>query len=177
MASQGFAVDTGSTIALYQGAEVYKPFPPADTPFESTGGFFAPPPKSVLGIAADPFDGIALVRWSLSVADRSSVSSGFSPILVEVCLATYATNPPGTNSTSRTAAVAQTYGRRPGTPSGYAAAENWTVEPTALTVFFEPLLPAESGTVALDCRYEAPPNQGFVIRATPVAPPSGPYLG
>ena len=62
--------------------------------------------------------------------DFDGVSSSEKPVLVEVCTATFATNAPGTNSTTVT--VQRQYGKLANT--GFAAARNWTSEPTTLVV-------------------------------------------
>lgn len=103
--------------------------------------------KSVIGVAAAASFGVDLTEFAVSF-DGTSASA--VPVLVELCYATFATNAPGTNSTSLT--VRQTYGRVI-TP-GFTAARNWTTEPTVLT-------PVGNWTLT--------PNGGLVIRSFPLA--------
>ncbi len=71
------------------------------------------------------------------------VTASAVPVLVEVCACTFATNPPGTNSTSRTP---QQAGGSAQTP-GWIAASAWTVEPTVITVVKEYLVSPNGGNL------------------------------
>lgn len=121
--------------------------------------------KSMLGVAGNAAFGIDLRK--IEVAFDGSATA--TPIIVELCAATFATNPPGTNSTSVTAA--QAYGRV--TASGVTAAQNWSAEPTVLTVLKSYLLTPNGGLLieefAPDHGFDSAPSQGFVIRCTATA--------
>jgi hypothetical protein len=80
-------------------------------------------------------------------------------------VATFATNAPGTASTSET--IQQWAGRI--MAHGCTAASDWTTEPTALTVMDEFLIHPQTGIkepfslgLELDCGL----NEGFVLRIT-----------
>src|SRR6266571_8703689 len=84
--------------------------------------------KSVIGVSGTANFGVDLTKFRLSF---DGVTASAIPVLVELCYATFATNPPGTNSTSIT--VQQEYGRS--IVAGFTAAYAWTAanEPTVLT--------------------------------------------
>lgn len=90
-----------------------------------------------------------------------------TPALVEVCTCTFATNPPGTNSTSLALAKRDT--GRPETIQA-TAGHSWTTEPTAITVLQTRYVGAFNGlweilvgfTTPLIC----PGGDGIVIRVT-----------
>ncbi|MCK9921596.1 hypothetical protein MXD61_06785 [Frankia sp. AgPm24] len=87
-------------------------------------------------------------------------------MLIELCASTFATNAPGTNSTSVT--PVQLYGRA--ITVGATAAKNWTAEPTALTVIEETLCTPYGGQVWYDFPLgdgpDSPVSNGFVLRFT-----------
>lgn len=117
--------------------------------------------KSVLGIAAPASFGVDLRRIRISF---DGVTATAVPVLVELCYATFATNAPGTNSTSTT--VDQLYGRV--ITAGFTAAKNWTTEPTVLTPIDEWLLSPTGGLVVYDLPDKETPDttvsNGFVLR-------------
>ena len=117
--------------------------------------------KSVWGVAGTSGFGVDLTKLRIGF---DGVTASAIPVLVELCYATFATNPPGTNSTSAT--VTQTLGRTI-TP-GFTAAKNWTTEPTVLTVIDDWLLTPAGGLVILDVPLGTSPDsavsQGFVVR-------------
>jgi hypothetical protein len=125
--------------------------------------------KSVLGVrSADDF-GIDLKKiwWGFTGTTASE-----APVVCELCYATFATNAPGTNSTTLTApAVTQLYGRA--ITHGVAAAKNWTTEPTVLTVLTEIPLTPNGGTLLYDAPLgdtpDCAPDHGFVLRFTAAA--------
>jgi hypothetical protein len=119
--------------------------------------------KSVLGIVAPAQFGCDLQKLRVSF---DGVTATAVPVLIELCYATFATQPPGTASTSTT--VDQVYGRTI-TP-GFTAAKNWTTEPTVLTPFDEWLLTPMGGLDKTDIPLGTTPDtavsNGFVIRCT-----------
>jgi hypothetical protein len=122
--------------------------------------------KSVIGVAAPAQFGVDLTKFRVSFDGATSTAV---PVSVELCYATFATNGPGTNSTSIT--PQQVYGRA--ITAGFTAASNWTTEPTVLTVVDAWTLPAFNGTAIYDFPFATSPDaavsQGFVIRCTAAA--------
>lgn len=120
--------------------------------------------KTVLGVKASSSAGLQLVGFTVSFADTNATEV---PVLCELMYCTWATNPPGTNSTSVT--PRQTTGRS--ITSGITAARNWTTEPTVLTLAFpEFVLTPNGGLVIynwpLGTEPDAAPNEGFALRLT-----------
>jgi hypothetical protein len=140
MAKCGYSVTTGGAVALS-----------------------AATAKSVLGIRAGAAFGM---EWIKGGVYFDSATSSAVPVTVEFCLATFATNPPGTSSTSVT--PLQTYGKA--IAHGMTAAKTWTAEPTVLSVLQERFVPAYGGVFEWEYTYgrtnDADVNQGFVIRCT-----------
>jgi hypothetical protein len=119
--------------------------------------------KSVIGVAAPAQFGVDLTKYRLAF---DGVSSANAAVIVEICAATFATNGPGTNSTSIT--VNQVYGRA--ITAGFTAASNWTAEPTVLTVIDRFTITPNGGTFVYDAPAGSSPDsdvsKGFVIRLT-----------
>lgn len=119
--------------------------------------------KSVLGVTAPNSFGVDLRKFSVGF---DGVTTTAVPVLVELCYATFATNAPGTNSTSTT--VDQVYGRS--ITAGFTAAKTWTTEPTVLTPLREFLLTPTGGLVfydfALGESFDSAVSNGFVLRCT-----------
>lgn len=119
--------------------------------------------KSILGVSAPATFGVDLKKLRVAFA---GVTASAVPVLVELCYATFATNAPGTGST--TATVDQVYGRA--IAAGFTAAKNWTAEPTVLTVIDEWLLTPNGGLVMYDFPLGDTPDtavsNGFVLRCT-----------
>lgn len=119
--------------------------------------------KSVIGCKANAASGLMLKGFALGF---DGVTASGVPVLVELCYSTWATNSPGTNSTSTTAR--QNYGRV--LTAGFTAAKNWTVEPTALTVVKEFLLTPNAGLIAYQWPLGQEPDtalaEGYVLRLT-----------
>jgi hypothetical protein len=94
-------------------------------------------------------------------------NAGNASALVEFCRATFATNGPGTNSTSVTPGK-----RNPGDAETIqsTAAKNWTTEPTVLTAQQTLYVPQFNGVYHLIVPFTVPfkviGGQGFVIRIT-----------
>jgi hypothetical protein len=138
MAKAGYSIVTGGAVALS-----------------------AATAKSVLGVKSHANFGLDLKKFKVSF---DGVTASAVPVLVELCYATFATNSPGTASTSVT--PAQIYGRT--IAVGATAAKTWTTEPTVLTVIQEWLLTPNGGVVAYDFPLGDTPDsavsEGFVIR-------------
>jgi hypothetical protein len=138
MAKSGYSVATGGAVPLATGTA-----------------------KTVIGVRSGASFGLDLkkVRVSLDGTTATAV-----PVLVELCYATFATNSPGTNSTSIT--PAQLYGRT--IAHGITAAKTWTAEPTVLTPLDEWLLTPAGGLVILDIPLGDTPDsavsEGFALR-------------
>lgn len=119
--------------------------------------------KSILGVKSHANSGTDLQKV---VVGFDGVTPSAVPVLVELCYATFATNAPGTNSTSVT--PAQKYGRV--LAVGATAGKTWTAEPTVLTVLEEELLTPNGGLVIWQYPLGNSPDtalgEGFVIRCT-----------
>lgn len=121
--------------------------------------------KSVLGIKSGSLFGMQVTEATISFDGQSASAE---PVLVQFCHATFATNSPGTNSTSVT--VQRSGGRQinSGTTS-MTAARAWSSEPTVLSVLREFLVHPQAGIVIqipLGGEADCDVNEGFVIRAT-----------
>lgn len=119
--------------------------------------------KTVLGVKAHANSGLLLAGWEVSFDGTSATAE---PVLVEICYCTWASNSPGTNSTSVT--PTQELGRV--LTAGFTAGKNWTAEPTVLTVLRERSIPAYGGVVLYDYPLGTEPDsalaEGFAIRCT-----------
>jgi hypothetical protein len=117
--------------------------------------------KTVLGVNGTAAFGVNLTGYTISMAGTVATDAS---VLVELCYATFATNAPGTASTTVT--VDQRYGRTI-TP-GFTGAKNWTTEPTVLTPFAEMMLDPYKTTWSHDYPLGSEPDsavsQGFAIR-------------
>lgn len=118
--------------------------------------------KSVLGIRGGTAFALVLRRVAVYF---DGIAAGTEPVLVEWCYATFATNAPGTSSTTET--PVQTGGRV--LAHGMTAASNWTAEPTVLTVLEEELVHPQMGKAEWlppGDEFDTALNEGFVIRCT-----------
>lgn len=120
--------------------------------------------KSVVGAKAHANSGLMVCGFAISFADTNATEV---PALVELMYSTFATNSPGTNSTSTTAR--QMFGRS--LTAGFTCARNWTTEPTALTLAFpEFVLTPNGGTFVWTFPLGTEPDcalaEGFVLRVT-----------
>lgn len=119
--------------------------------------------KSIIGVKAHANSGVQVKEFTVGF---DGVTASAVPVLVELCYATFATNSPGTNSTSTT--PRQAYGRS--LTAGFTTAANWTTEPTALTVLRSMLLTPNGGLVIYQYPLGQEPDsalaEGFVIRCT-----------
>lgn len=131
---------------------------------ESAVALVAATAKTVVGAKAHANSGLLLCGFWVSFADTNATEV---PVLVEVLYSTWATNSPGTNSTSTT--PRQTMGRS--LTAGFTSGKNWTTEPTALTaVFPEFVLTPNGGLVGYNWPLGTEPDsalgEGFAIRMT-----------
>lgn len=139
MAKCGYSVTTGASSALTASAT-----------------------RTVLGVRANAAFGVDLTKWGVGF-DGSAAATGIG---VELCYATFATNPPGTNSTSET--PIQLYGRV--LTHGFTAASHWTAEPTVVTVIDEKFISPGGGwfewAIPLGQTPDSAFSEGFAIRLT-----------
>jgi hypothetical protein len=140
MAKAGYSIVTGGAVALS-----------------------AATAKTILGAKSHANSSLDLQKFEVAF---DGVTASALPVLVEVCAATFATNGPGTNSSSVTPALL--YGRS--TTVGWTAAKTWTTEPTVLTVVEEFLLTPNGGLLVynwpLGQTIDTPLGEGLVIRCT-----------
>jgi hypothetical protein len=119
--------------------------------------------KTILGAKSNAAFGLQLKGFDISF---DGIVASAVPALIEVCYCTWATNSPGTASTSVT--PAQKYGRL--LTHGITAAKTWTTEPTALTVEKEFLLSPNGGTFSYQYPLGMEPDsalgEGFALRIT-----------
>jgi hypothetical protein len=119
--------------------------------------------KTVIGVKGGAAFGVDWIGYRIGF---DGVTSTDKAVLVELCYCTWATNSPGTNSTSTT--VDTMYGRA--VASGMTAAKNWTAEPTVLTPFDEFQLTPIGGLVIVNFPRDRTPDsavaEGFAIRLT-----------
>jgi hypothetical protein len=86
--------------------------------------------KSILGVSANANFGVILDEvWF----DFDGISATEKPVKLFLARCTFATNAPGTNSTTVT--VKQSYGRHAAT--GFAGGKTWTAEPTVIETVAE----------------------------------------
>lgn len=117
--------------------------------------------KSMLGVKAHANSGLQVKSFEISF---DGVTGTAVPVLVELCMATFATSAPGTNST--TVIPVQSYGRS--LAAGFTAAKSWTTEPTVLSTIKEFLVAPDKGLFAYQFPLGQEPDcalgEGFVIR-------------
>jgi hypothetical protein len=119
--------------------------------------------RTILGVLAPASFGVDLIGFRVAF---DGVTAANVPVLVELGACTFATKPPGTNSTAVT--VDQTYGRS--IVAGFTAASSWAAanEPTTITPIDEWLLTPNGGLVMYDFPRDRTPDNavatGFVIR-------------
>jgi hypothetical protein len=121
--------------------------------------------RTVVGVKSGAAFGLQVVKWGFSF-NGSAAAAGIECQLV---YSTWATNAPGTNSTSITAT--QDYGRV--LTNGITGAGHWTTEPTALTVIESKFI-QQSGayewSVPLGKEPDCALGEGFAVRViTPAA--------
>lgn len=120
--------------------------------------------KTICGVKAHANSGLVLLGYRCSF---DGVTATAVPVLVELCYTTWATNSPGTNSTSTTP---QQRNGRPLT-AGFTSGKTWTAEPTVLSVRGEEeLIPAFMGGIVYDfplgTELDTALAEGFAIRCT-----------
>ncbi len=119
--------------------------------------------KSILGVKAHANSGLMVEGLRLAF---DGVTASAVPVLVELMYSTWATNGPGTNSTSTT--PRQRNGRV--LTAGFTSGKTWTTEPTVLTPLEEWLLTPNSGSAWIDIplgnEYDCALAEGFVVRCT-----------
>lgn len=121
--------------------------------------------RTVLGWKAHANSGLLLRGYEVAF---DGVTASAVPVLVEVCYCTWATNSPGTNSTSVT--PVQSSGRV--IAVGATAGKTWTAgnEPTVLTPITEKLLTPNGGVIVYDYPLGEEPDcalaEGFALRLT-----------
>lgn len=121
--------------------------------------------KTVIGVQGASDFGIDLrkIRFGFD-----GVTNTNAAVAVELCTATFATNPPGTSSTAITPLRVSGGGLA---ATGFLAASNWTTEPTVLAVIDAFLVTPFGGTFTLDYvpgidGPDSPLAQGLAIRLT-----------
>jgi hypothetical protein len=143
MSKAGYTATTGAQVALAAGVA-----------------------KTVLGIRAPAQFGLELKSFWV---DFDGVTSTATPCRVDIGYATFATNAPGTASTSVT--PFQCYGRA--ITVGATAAKDWSTEPTVITVIDDFSLDPNKGVFRWDWplgeTYDTDVSNGFVIRLAAAA--------
>lgn len=139
------------------------PAPQYECSTEAAVALAAATAKTVNGVKGHANSGLLITFFQV---EFDGVTASAVPVLVELCYSTWATNSPGTNSTSTT--PRQTSGRT--IAAGFTAGANWTAEPTALTPIRRFTLTPNGGVVMYDFPLGKEPDadlaQGFAIRCT-----------
>lgn len=117
-------------------------------------------PKSILGVKAAAN---LCLKSRRIIVSCDGVDATKGPALVEICSATFAANPPGTNSTLLTPAKQDT-GRAETVQC--TAARAWSLEPTVLTVVEQFNVPTFNGVVVKSLAGLIPGGAGLVVRVT-----------
>ena len=118
--------------------------------------------KYVLGWKAGTSFSLELLALGFQLFGTSPTNE---PVLVELCYVTFATNAPGTASTSVTP---QQYTGRV-TTHGTTAARDWSSAPTTVTAIREWSLhpqQARDEWIPLDSTWDTALGEGFIVRAT-----------
>lgn len=119
--------------------------------------------KTVIGVKGHANFGIDFTGFDIGF---NGVTATDGPAVVELGYCTFATNSPGTASTSAT--VRQEYGRV--IAAGATAAYTWTTEPTVITVNRVFLVDPNKGLFSFDFPLGSTPDsavsEGFVLRVT-----------
>lgn len=140
MTKAGYTVPTGAGVALVAGVA-----------------------KTVIGVKGHANFGLDLIKVRYGF---DGIVASERAVLIQLCYASWASNSPGTASTSIT--PVQGYGRTI-TP-GFTAGRDWTTEPTNLTVLEEETLTPNAGVLWYDfplgTTYDSNVLEGFVLRMT-----------
>lgn len=135
----------------------------ADVPFSAVA-LTGTTARTVVGVKAATNQAVKIVGIKLSFDGSTSTAT---PVLVEMARCTFATNGPGTASTSATP-VKRDSGR--GETIQATAATAWTSEPTVITVAEAQYVGAYNGLydmpISWDRPFILPGGQGFVLRLT-----------
>jgi hypothetical protein len=119
--------------------------------------------KTVLGVKGHANFGVDMKGFWV---DFDGVTASALPVLCEFGYCSWATNAPGTASTSVT--VNQVYGRV--TTAGFTAGKTWTTEPTTITVLDAFTLDPNKGLFRYDWSLgespDANPTEGYILRLT-----------
>lgn len=119
--------------------------------------------KTILGVKSGASFGIQVVQFKVAF---DGVTASAVPVLCELCYATFATNAPGTASTSVT--PVQHAGRA--LTHGVTAARAWSSEPTVLTAIDEWLLTPNGGLldewISLGAEPDTALGEGLALRCT-----------
>lgn len=119
--------------------------------------------KTCIGVKAHANSGLLLVSTRVAF---DGVTASAIPVLVELCYCTWATNGPGTNSTSTT--PRQQNGRT--LAAGFTSGKTWSTEPTTITVIEDVLLTPNGGLVYYDfplgTEWDCALGEGFAVRFT-----------
>ena len=119
--------------------------------------------KTIIGVKAHANSGVLIKN---AFVGFDGVTASAVPVLVELGYCTWATNSPGTNSTSTTP---RQYSGRVLTV-GFTSGKTWTSEPTSITVLDEWLLTPNGGVVWYQLPLSDEPDsalaEGFVLRLT-----------
>jgi hypothetical protein len=138
MAKAGYSAPAAAAVALVGGAA-----------------------KTVIGVLAPAQFGVDLQGFSFGF---DGVTASAVVVACELCRATFATNPPGTNSTTIT--PQQEYG--PTIVAGFTAASAWSAEPTVLTPIWRFPIDPNKGFILVERppgrSWDSPVSNGFAIR-------------
>jgi hypothetical protein len=117
--------------------------------------------KTIIGAKSHANFGLDLVFFSV---EFDGVTASAVPVLIELGYCTFATNSPGTGSTSTT--PRQTGGRA--LTAGFTSGKTWSSEPTTITVLRDFLLSPNGGVIQYDFPLGTSPDsalaEGFVVR-------------
>jgi hypothetical protein len=122
--------------------------------------------RSVFGVKADTGHAIDLLALAFTL---DGVTADAGSVLVELCACTFATNPPGTQSTEETG-IRNTSGPR--IPETFSAARAWVAanEPTVVTSLkgleYDPYKFVADESFPLGEGYDFAVSEGFVLRCT-----------
>lgn len=121
--------------------------------------------KTILGVSLNGNSGMFGMELKEFWIDFDGVDAANKPVKILIVRCTFATNPPGTNSTAVT--VVQSRGRH--ASSGFAAGKSWTAEPTAITAEEDFSLDPNKGIFRYAWPLGEEPDsalgEGFAIRA------------